>query len=122
VKRFTLDGTDYPFDPAALFDLTIGEARSIKAHTGLTLTDWHQGLALSYRGDPDVLAGIVWLVRRRAGEVVDWAEIDRISTESLLGSVIDVDDEQATEDEAPAPDPVEAPKPTRKRGTAKPAA
>lgn len=102
-KRFRLGDTDYDFDPAELYNLTIGEARVIKAHTGLTLSDWHRGLAMSYRGDPDVLAGIVWVVRRRTGDPVDWAEIDLISTTTLLGSVTDLDEpteESTTADEA----------------------
>lgn len=123
MRRFRVDDTDYDFDPESLYDLTIGEARAIKAQTGLTVTDWRLGLVTSYRQDPDVLAGIVWVVRRRAGETVDWADIDRISTTELLESVIDLDEpaeEPAETVSEPAPE-TDAKRNGRKRTNPTPA-
>jgi len=115
MKRFRLNGNDYDYDPAALFDLTFGEARGLKAGTGLTIADWHQGLTSIHRADPDVLAGIVWVVLRRAGGPVDWADVDAISTVDLLGSVTDVEDPPETIEEPVVDEPEPVTKPVAKR-------
>ena len=98
MKRFRVNGRDYDYDPDTLFDLSFAEARAIKANTGLTIADWQYGLTTFYRGDPELIAALIWVVCRRTaaasedGEVVPitWAEIDRLSTVDFLGSVSSV--------------------------------
>ncbi len=108
MKRFHLDGKDYDYDEDSLFDVTIGEARAIKAATGLTIGDWKSGLVtMTFRGDPDVLAGIVWLVRKRADDPITWNEIDQISTTALFSSVVDLDQNEDKDGEPGEADPGE---------------
>ena len=77
--KLTLGDKTYESDLGPLKEPSIGEARAIKRQTGLTITDWAEGLENLGRLDPDVLAGLVFLLRKRAGEPVDWAEIDSLS-------------------------------------------
>lgn len=85
--KLTLNGTEYQAGVFSLLDVSIGEARDIKRHTGMTISDWQLGLLTSERQDPDVLAAIVLVLRRRAGEDVDWAEIETLSTVEVSRAV-----------------------------------
>lgn len=81
--KLTLGDKVYESDLAALVEVTIGEARTIKGQTGLTIRGWEEGLKDLASVDPDVIAGLVWLLRSRAGEAVDWTEINALTINEL---------------------------------------
>lgn len=60
--KISVDGTTYEYDPGKLM---LSEARQLQAATGQTLAQWQRGLT---ELDADSVAGLVWLLRRRAGE------------------------------------------------------
>lgn len=83
--KLTLRGVEYQSDLLSLYDLTINEARAIKANTTthMTIADWRVGLITFNREDPDVLAALIYLLRHRAGEIDDWDAIGDIRTREL---------------------------------------
>lgn len=85
--KLTLRGVEYQSDLLALYEISLGEARKIKRHTGMTISDWRVGLMTFTREDPDVLASLVYLLRHRARKAgdpeVDWSEIDQIGSKEL---------------------------------------
>lgn len=70
-----------------LYRLSIGEARVIKRQTGMTIADWRMGLATIQREDPDIFAGLVFLFRGRAGETVNWDQIDATGAQDLVAGL-----------------------------------
>lgn len=100
---FSLNGRDYK---VTLDRLSIAEAREVKRYTGVTLTTLM--LASSGHVDGDVLAAIVYLAKRRAGEDIDWAEIDQIDVVELLGSMAASADEPGQDGQADAAEPPSA--------------
>lgn len=93
--KLTLGGVEYHSDLMALYRVSINEARIIKRQTGMTLADWRFSLVTYFREDPDMLAALVWLLKRRAGEVADWDEIDRIGAQDVIdGAVFEEADAQ----------------------------
>jgi hypothetical protein len=125
--KLSLDEREYQAKAYSLFDLSIGEARTIKRNTGMSISEWRLGLMTLHREDPDVLAGIVFVLRHRAGEQVDWAEMENISTQTLIAGLKledgDLDPPQppaeaAVEEPAPA-EPVVKPVPTKPRSNGK---
>lgn len=113
--KLTINGTEYQASMPSMLRLTIGEARAIKSHTGLSIADWRLGLMTLNREDPDVLAGLVVLLKYRAGEGIELAELDALNTDALVGSAVFEDNdreyeqvveddlsEQDREDETPA--------------------
>lgn len=85
--KLTIGGREYQHPLRSVFELSIGEARAVKAHTGLTVRDWQAGLTDFTRGDPDVLAGLLVLCRYRAGEDIDPAGIDTVGTGELVAGL-----------------------------------
>ena len=85
--KLTLGDKTYVSDLRPLKEPSIGEARAIKRATGLTIAGWNEGLENLGQLDPDVLAGLVFLLRRRAGETVDWAEIDAVPLADLAAGL-----------------------------------
>lgn len=94
--NFTLNGHDYY--AVTLDKLSIAEAREVKKFTGVTL----HSLVMASAGqvDGDVLAAVVYLAKRRAGEEIDWSEIDRIDVVELAENM------SVTTGEEPQADPV----------------
>lgn len=82
--KLTLGEVTYQSDLMALYRLSIAEARVIKRQTGMTLADWRFSLITYFREDPDMLAGLVYLLKHRAGEVVDWDEIGLINAQDVI--------------------------------------
>ncbi|MGH7964163.1 MAG: hypothetical protein ACRERD_20465 [Candidatus Binatia bacterium] len=70
-----------------LYRLTLGEARVIKRNTGLTLSDWRLGLITWGREDPDVLAGLLYVLKTRAGEHVLWADLDAVNAQDIINGL-----------------------------------
>ena len=97
--KLTLGGVTYQADMLSLYRLSIREAREIKRHTTLTLADWRFGLRTFFREDPDILLGVVYVLKSRAGEVVNWDELDGLNAQDIvdgieMGEIEDVDREQ----------------------------
>lgn len=68
---FTLDdGTEYEFDQDRL---PLAEAIAVKTAAGLGITDFLVGIR---NMDPVALKAMVWLVRKRAGEAVRFADVE----------------------------------------------
>jgi hypothetical protein len=61
--EITVDGKPYQYDPAKLLNT---EAKAIQRFTGLKMSEFQTAL-----GDEniDAITALVWLVRKRAGEV-----------------------------------------------------
>lgn len=90
----TLGDKTYAATAADLAEVTIGECRVIKQQTGMTISDWLAGFGEMSRDDPDVYAILVYLLRSRAGEQVNWSELDAIPLSELVDGfdVTDTDD------------------------------
>lgn len=69
--RVLVDGDTYELD---LDRLTIKECRELKRQSGgMTIEQFTGGLAKS---DPDSVAALVWLAKRRNGEVIRFDDVD----------------------------------------------
>ncbi|MGH3096943.1 MAG: hypothetical protein ACRDMV_13210 [Streptosporangiales bacterium] len=101
--RFIVQGTKYEIpDPD---DLTTRELRDIKQQTGMGLRSFGEGLADM---DPDSISAVVYLAKKRAGESVQWHDLDD------LRPLKDVEwlseDEQDGEESNPPPEaPADSP-------------
>lgn len=96
--KLTLDGTTYESRLLELFTMSIGEARIIKRQTGLTIADWQDGVQSLDRVDPDVFVSLVYLLKSRAGETVDWDELDALPVMAVIqGLDFELTDEDRAE-------------------------
>lgn len=82
--KLTLNGTTYESRLMQLFTMSIGEARIIKRQTGLTIADWQDGVKSLERVDPDVFVSLVYLLKSRAGETVDWDELNALPVMAVI--------------------------------------
>lgn len=87
--KIKVDGREYEYDPNRLL---FSEAAFVQKKTGMKIQEWQQGLADM---DAFALAGVVYIVRKRAGETPDWDTLD-----FDIASLEFVDDDEA---EQPAP-------------------
>lgn len=99
--RLILDGREHVVDYDELTRVTIGELRTIKRETGMTLPALHArllGLKDSGPGDDniDLYAAMVYLVLCRAGEQVSWADVERIPLVDLAAGLTVEADPAAT--------------------------
>ena len=94
-----LGGKEYAATAVDLARVTIGECRVIKRETGMTIAQWRERF-LAFDEDPDVYATMVFLMRSRAGEQVDWAEIDSIPLAELMAGFSVVTDEPSPNDDS----------------------
>lgn len=53
--------------------LRVSEVRKLQAATGLSVTQWSEGLK---SGDTDAVVALVWLALARVGVQVEFAELD----------------------------------------------
>jgi hypothetical protein len=107
----TLGGKAYETELDALLHLSIAEAREIKRHCRsgdgerpMTIAEWRKGLLALDQEDSDTLAALAFVLRSRAGEQVDWAEIEGLSSQEFSAGFVMTKDEPP--DEEP-PDPQE---------------
>lgn len=102
--KLTLGDKEYVSDLLGLYKLTIGEARVIKRNTDMGIAEWRFGLiSMNTRWDPDVMAGIVFLLRARAGERVDWSDIDTLTVEQITQGFDFTEDDQRELDDRLGP-------------------
>jgi hypothetical protein len=95
IIRLTLGGKDYIASYDEVTRATIGEMRTIKRETGMTIPQLHARLlALNGRTDDDMdlYAALVYLVMCRSGETVTWAEVDAIPIVDLAAGLTVVAD------------------------------
>jgi len=87
--RLVLCETVYRQSMLDLLKLSIGEARTIKRHTGMTIADWRLKFALLSQEDPDVFAALAYLFRSRAGETVttDWSDINKLPAQDIISGL-----------------------------------
>ena len=64
--KVEIDGKQYVFDPGA--DLTVGGLRHFKSWYGEELGRYQRFLRAFAEGDPDAMACVVWVLKRKAGE------------------------------------------------------
>ncbi|MFF9097561.1 hypothetical protein ACF1AX_31120 [Streptomyces sp. NPDC014802] len=97
IIKLTVEGTEYEWDSDRLL---VAEARELKVHTGLTPPRW---LAAIDEGDPDALAGLIYLAKKRAGENLRFSDLDTLDYHDVDLEVEDPADEEPTDDgEQPA--------------------
>lgn len=87
--RFRIGEDVYEWDDTTL---TVAEARVIKKNTGMGLRSFTNGLN---DVDPDAIAAMIFLARRRKGEAVRWQDMDDID----LGSFDMLPDEEPSEED-----------------------
>lgn len=61
--------------------LTLADAFLIKSGTGLALKPFFEGITIM---DPTCLQGLVWFLRRKAGESINIADVDFVITDLKL--------------------------------------
>ncbi|GHA01520.1 hypothetical protein ACFOOM_12100 [Streptomyces echinoruber] len=72
IVKLTVEGTQYEYDGDRLL---VAEARELKAHTGFTPPKWFAALDES---DPDAIAFLIYLAKKRAGETLRFSDLDSL--------------------------------------------
>lgn len=70
IIKLTVEGTSYEWDSERLL---VAEARELKLHTGFTPPRW---LAALDEQDPDALAALIYMAKKRAGETLRFSDLD----------------------------------------------
>jgi len=98
--RFTLDGEKYEFDDDRL---DVSEVRDLRKVTGFGFVEFWQNFA---EVDPDCVAGLVWLTRRRNGETdLRFTEVNFDFMEFVGSMESDkVETDKETDDESDPPE------------------
>lgn len=93
--KVVVDGKTYEFEQEKLL---YSEIAFIQKRTGLKLQDWQQGLA---EMDAFALGGLVYILRKRAGEQPDWDTLDfDVASLEIVGE--ETDGEPAPKEDAPS--------------------
>lgn len=102
--RVTVQGVAYDFDQEHLL---VAEARELKTYTGLTPPRWGP---LIDEGDPDAVAFLIFLSKKRAGETLRFSDLDSLDYADIAVEAVDgPETEDSPTGEAPAADPTETP-------------
>lgn len=94
--KLTVEGVVYEFDGDRLL---LAEARELKTLTGLTPPKWSAGLD---EGDPDAIAGLVYLAKKRSGETLRFSDLDSLDYADIDMELIGEDAEEPAESEQAA--------------------
>lgn len=97
--KFTIEDRVYEYDETSMF---VKEARLIKKHAGFGLIGMAQGLR---DGDPDALVAMVFLAKRRAGEMIRWQDLDDLDLNKLSIIPADEDEDEDEAEDGDASDP-----------------
>lgn len=81
--------------------LLVKDARLIKKLTGMGLKSFSEGIK---DGDPDALCAMVFLAKRKAGEAVQWKDLDELDL-ATIQSLDDENEEEEEGDKAASADP-----------------
>lgn len=82
--RFDFQEQRYDFEAE---QLSVFEARLLKALTGMTAGAFLGGLAGM---DGDSIAGMIYLAKRRAGEDIEWSSLDEVDLMPIIKSIGDL--------------------------------
>lgn len=110
--KLAVNGKEYVAEAASLTNVSIGELRTIKRETGMTLGQLHERLVLQPLGDAsdydiDLYAVLTYLLMSHSGEKVTWADVEAIPLVELAAGLSSVNDEPVAESvELPAEVPV----------------
>lgn len=94
VRRLRLGDDEYEFDQTQLM---LSETRLVKQWTGLSPAQWERGLSDM---DPDCVAALVCLLKRRAGEDIDFETLD---FDYAQFEILDDDTDPTKGEEEPSP-------------------
>lgn len=72
IIKLTVEGTEYEWDSDRLL---VAEARELKTYTGFTPPRW---LAALDEQDPDALAALIYMAKKRAGESLRFSDLDTL--------------------------------------------
>ena len=96
--KLALGGKEYEATYDDVTKVTIGEIRTIKRETGMTIPELHaRVLALNERTDDDIdlYAVLVYLLMSHSGQAVTWADVEAIPIVDLAAGLSVVPDEPA---------------------------
>lgn len=114
--KFIVEDREYHYDGK----LSVRDARFIHEKSGVGLNGFNRALLID--GNPDVIAAMIYLLKRRAGEAVQDKDIQDLDL-ATFNILSDEDEPASTEDEEPAEEAENPTQPnstrgkTRKRGT-----
>ncbi|MBY8342017.1 hypothetical protein LXH13_06130 [Streptomyces spinosirectus] len=91
VIKVTVEGTEYEWDSDRLL---VAEARELKTYTGFTPPRW---LAALDESDPDAIAALIFMSKKRAGETLRFSDLDTLDYADIQLDFVE-----------PEPDPDEA--------------
>lgn len=80
--KFTYNGTVYDFDTESL---TVAEGREVKKYTGMSLSEWQQGLESV---DADAMAALVYTAVHRGGGTIEWSDLDSMNLVDFANSIV----------------------------------
>lgn len=83
--QFQYNGKKYSFDLND--ELPVHEARLIKQHTGMTITQFFEGVGA---GDVDSIVGIVFLAVRRSGDPIEWSDLDDMDLMKMATDIAEI--------------------------------
>lgn len=82
--KISHDGREYEFD---MDSLEAHELRAVEQHTGMTFPEWGEGLQ---RGKVDALVAVVFTAKRRAGDDLEWSDLDNLNVPELMVAMAEV--------------------------------
>lgn len=99
--KLTVEGAVYEFDGDRLL---LAEARELKTYTGLTPPKWAAGID---EQDPDAIAFLIYLAKKRSGESLRYSDLDTIDYADIEMEHVGApgDDDAAAEEAGTAADP-----------------
>lgn len=98
--RLTVEGVVYEFDDNRLL---LAEAREIKTLTGMSPAKMFAGLE---EADPDSIAAVIFLAKKRAGETLRFSDLGSLSYSDVNFELLEsADSEGEAQQAAPAGDP-----------------
>ncbi|HWU24077.1 MAG TPA: hypothetical protein VN088_21255 [Nocardioides sp.] len=104
IIKLTVEGTEYEWDSDRLL---VAEARELKTYTGFTPPRW---LAALDEQDPDALAALIYMAKKRAGESLRFSDLDTLDYANFELEVVDPDagapsgaEDQEQQDADPTP-------------------
>ena len=73
IIKLTVEDTEYEWDSDRLL---VAEARELKQYTGFRPNRWLEAVD---EGDPDAIAGLIYLAKKRAGEQLKFSDLDTLN-------------------------------------------
>ena len=96
IVKLTVEGTEYEWDTDRLL---VAEARELKTYTGFTPPRW---LAALDEDDPDAIAGLIYMAKKRAGETLRFSDLDGLDYADFSMEPVGPESEQAQGEQAGA--------------------